>query len=392
VNWYLVASVYPMESYPEQPASIMANSPWSGHYAPRLALWGYAHYGQFSEIGWQYLNGACGKLSEGGTFVTLKSPGKDYSVILETKGARTNQTVTFNVSGGLSGGDLCVWRSTAAEQFVKQPGISPKNGTFTIALEPNAVYSISTTTGQQKGSFDNIPAETKFPFPYYETFDEYTKPAQFGWLPHYTADIASAFELADRPDKTGKCLRAVLDKKPQSWAPEWLAYTIIGDRDWTDYEISADINLENGGAAGVMGRLSNVGTGYGCVARGYYLRLSADGTCALFLSGQSGARGAGAQPAEGTQLANGKAANIAANQWHNLKLQMAGANLKGFVDGVEILSATNSASAKGMAGLCAGENPNARSAADFDNLLINAVGAPTPKPTVFAASQTPMYK
>jgi galactosylceramidase len=104
VNWYLVASVYPMEPYPEQPAAMIANSPWSGHYATRPTLWGYAHYGQFSKVGWQYLNGACGKLAGGGTFVTLKSPGKDYSVIIETRNAQTDQNVTFNISGGLSTG------------------------------------------------------------------------------------------------------------------------------------------------------------------------------------------------------------------------------------------------------------------------------------------------
>ena len=42
VNWYLVGSVYPMEPYPEQPAAMIANEPWSGHYYTRPALWGYA--------------------------------------------------------------------------------------------------------------------------------------------------------------------------------------------------------------------------------------------------------------------------------------------------------------------------------------------------------------
>ena len=78
-----------MESYSEDPAAMIANSPWSGNYRTREVLWGYAHYGQFSKIGWTYLNGACGKLNDGGTFVTLKSPGKDYSVIIETKNAKT---------------------------------------------------------------------------------------------------------------------------------------------------------------------------------------------------------------------------------------------------------------------------------------------------------------
>jgi galactosylceramidase len=405
VNWYLVGSVYPMESYSADPPAMIANSPWSGNYHTREVLWGYAHYGQFSKIGWTYLNGACGKLADGGSFVTLKSPGKDYSVIFETKGAKSMQNVTFNVSGGLSDGKLCVWRSNAKEQFVQRPGIEPGNGSFTIALEPDSLYSISTTTGQQKGSFDNIPAETKFPFPYYETFDEYSNPGQFGYLPHYTADIASVFEIADRPDKMGKCLRQVVSQTPQSWAPEWTPYTIIGDDQWQDYEVSADIYLDGGGWAGVMGRVNNVGDGYGCAPKGYYLRLAADGAytlvaingkagpvdlgdkehqAALLAAGNSGERGE-------KQMTAGIIKNFAANQWHNVKLQFSGATITGFVDGAQVLSTTNSAFSHGMAGFVTGDFKT-RNTACFDNLMINAVGAATPPPAVFSRYQTPIYK
>jgi galactosylceramidase len=388
VNWYLVASVYPMEPYPEQPAAMIANSPWSGHYATRPALWGYAHYGQFSKVGWQYLNGACGKLAGGGTFVTLKSPGKDYSVIIETSNAQTDQNVTFKISGGLSTGKLCVWRSSAAEQFVQQANLTPRNGTFTITLEPESVYSISTTTGQKKGTFDHIPPERSFPFPYFDTFDEYTQPQQFGWLPHYTADISGVFELSRRPDNAGICLRQVLDKKAQCWAPEWMPYTIIGDRDWTDYEVSADICLDQSGWAGVMGRVNNVGYGYGCVPKGYYLRLAAAGACSLYASTASG----GKNNDEGTMIATARVSNIVPNQWHNLKLQFSGSSIAGFVDGVQTFAAVDTLFAKGMAGLITGNDPNTRNTALFDNLLINRAGAPTPKPTIFAYRQTPIYK
>ena len=390
VNWYLVGSVYPLESYSEEPAVMIANSPWSGHYHTREVLWGYAHYGQFSKVGWQYLNGACGKLAGGGTFVTLKSPGKDYSVILETKGAKSVQNVTFNVSGGLSAGKLCVWRSDAQEQFVQQPSIELivkhlGSGTFTLALEPDAIYSLSTTTGQRKGSFAHIPAGEKFPFPYYETFDEYAAPGQWGFLPHYTADIAGIFEIADRPDKTGKCLRQVVSQKPQSWAPEWMPYTIIGDEHWQDYEVSADVLLDGGGWAGVMGRVNNVGTGYGCTPKGYYLRLTADGHCALYATTQA------KNETDGNQLAAGMVSHVAGNQWHNVKLQFSGPILSGFVDGARVLSVTNNLYSRGMAGLVTGDSKT-RNTACFDNLLINAVGAATPKPTKFAREQLPIYK
>ena len=33
-----------------------------------------------------------------------------------------------------------------------------------------------------------------------------------------------------------------------------------------------------------MGRVNNVGGGYGCVPKGYYLRLAADGICSMCAS------------------------------------------------------------------------------------------------------------
>ena len=384
VNWYLVGSIYPVEPYPVEPAAMIANSPWSGEYHTREVLWGYAHYGQFSKVGWQYLNGACGKLSGGGTFVTLKSPGKDYSVILETKDAAAVQNITFNISGGLSTGRLCVWRSDATAQFAQLESIKPRNGSFTITLETNAIYSISTTTGQQKGAFANVPVAKAFPFPYEETFDEYVRPERWGYLPHYTADIAGVFEIAPRPDSSGQCLRQVVGEQPQSWAPEWMPYTILGDEHWHDYEVSADIYLENDGWVGVMGRINNVGSGYGTVPKGYYLRLSRTGDCALYATSQA------KDETDGTLLAGGIVPNITDHQWHNLKLEFIGNTITGFVDGTRILSVTNNLYSAGMAGLLT-QGGRTRGTASFDNLIINAPGAATTKPTVFSRHQLPIY-
>ncbi len=386
VNWYLVASVYPVESYPEQPSAMIANSPWSGHYATRPNLWGYAHYGQFVKVGWHYLNDACGNLSGGGTFVTFKSPETDYSIIAQTKDAKAPQTLTFNISNGLSTGKLCVWRSNAAEQFVRQPDITPADGTFTITLDPQCIYSISTTTGQQKGTFPDVPAAKPFPLPYYETFDHYADAKSFGYLPHYTADIVGIFEIADRPDSKGKCMRQVIDKRAQSWAPEWMPYTILGDQDWKDYEVSADILLESGGSAGVMGRVNNVGTGYGTVPKAYYFRVSSDGTVALFAAKQGNNAGAG------TQLATAKADNFAPDQWHNVKLRFSGTTLTAFVDDTQMLTLQDTLYTKGMAGFVVGDAPTTRITALFDNLLVTPLDGTKPKPTDFPQDKNPLYR
>lgn len=385
VNWYLVASTYDIEPFPEEPAIMVAREPWSGNYYTREVLWGYAHYGQFCKVGWQYLNGACGKLKSGGTYVTLKSPGADYSIIVETKNAEVSQKITFKVSGGLSSGKLCVWRSNVLEQFVKLDNIIPVNGEFDITLDPQSIYSFSTTTGQQKGVFANIPESKSFPFPYYETFEGYKDAKAFGYLPHYTADIAGVFEIAKRPDNKGNCLRQVVEAGSQSWAPEWMPYTILGDRNWKDYEVSSDVYLNNEGWAGVMGRVSATGAGYGCKPDGYYLRLSADGTCSLYVS-------KGKEKIEmGTLLATGKASDIAASQWHTLSLSFSGSTIKGFVDKIQILTAIDTTFSKGMTGLVAGSNNKTKNIALFDNLMIKPINAAAPNSSIISNKVHPMY-
>jgi len=406
VNWYDVAGVYPVEPYSENPAMLLARSPWSGHYEVREALWGYAHYGQFTEVGWQYLNGGCGDLAGGGTFVTLKSPGEDYSIILETRNAKASQQVCFQIVGGLSRRPLCLWRSNAREQFIQQSDLKPTNGEFAITLEPESIYSISTTTGQQKGAFPNIPHPQSFPFPYHETFESYSEPKAYGYLPRYTADIAGAFEIVTRPDQAGHCLRQVVPAPTISWAPDWQPYTILGDDQWTDYEVSADICLGAGDSAAVMGRINHVGSGWGFIPKGYFLQLGDDGLCRLVvirgneekkkLSGdaeQQALLKAQSDDGEGGEKVLGVARipNCSTNQWHNLKLRFEGATITGLVDGKDILTATNQLYSKGMVGLLAGGGKEKLSTPYFDNLLISAVKASLPPPSRAAPGQVPIY-
>ncbi|WP_457271586.1 hypothetical protein [Pedobacter sp. UYEF25] len=407
ISWYLVGAVYPTEPYAETPAALIANSPWSGFYKTREVLWGYAHYGQFAKVGWSYLNGGYGMLANGGSFVTLKSPGNDYSIVIETKDAKVPQQIRFSQSGGLSAKDLCVWESNSEEQFVQRADIKPVNGEFTFTVQPGTIYSLSTTRGQQKGSFDNIPESKPFPFPYYETFEKYSNLKNWGYLPHYTADIYGAFELVERPDKKGKCLRQVVPERPISWAPAWQPYTILGDGDWKDYEISADVYLNQGDTAAVMGRIVDVGSGYGTIPKGYFLQLGSDGQCRLVVSRgkrekkklvgdaeQQELIKAGEDYSEGGEKVLGIAriANVSPNTWHNLKLRFNGSTITALVDGKSILTVTDTLYSHGMAGLLALGGKTKLGMPYFDNLLVNAPEAKLPTPTVFSKNIKSMYQ
>ena len=56
------------------------------------------------------------------------------------------------------------------QSFIRQKNLVIKNNTVTLHVEKGAVYSLTTTSGQQKGTSD-IPIINSFPFPYSEDFE-----------------------------------------------------------------------------------------------------------------------------------------------------------------------------------------------------------------------------
>ncbi len=317
IYWYLITSFYPVETLYDVTMAVASN-PWSGSYTINDALWGYAHMTQFTQPGWQFSDNASGVLTGGGDYVTLLSPDKtDFSIVADTSGATAAQDVTFTLAGALAPTSVNVWRSDAATQFQEQAAIPVSGGSFTISMEQNAIYSITTTTGQTKGTAPTPPAKSAFPFPYYENYDHYGDFLSAGFRPYYHADIAGTFELAERPDGTGQCLHQVVGVPAQSWAPEPSGpYTIVGDGTWTDYEVSVDTSIETTGWASLMGRITGVGTGYGTGFKAYYLTLDPTGAWGFYA-------GTGADANNlvetSTSLASGQV-TLAAGAWHNLKL------------------------------------------------------------------------
>ncbi|GAA2140669.1 hypothetical protein [Glycomyces algeriensis] len=402
VLWYDIAGVYPVEPYPEEPAMVVAREPWSGHYAVREALWGYAHYGQFTELGWTYLHDASTVLEGGGTVVALRSETGDFSLIAETKDATGPQRLRLRIGDGLANTPITVWRSTAEEQFVHIGVIAPVDGEFEVEFAPDAVYSLSTTTGQRKGGFDDVPESRPFPFPYRDTFDGYGDAAARGFLPRYTADIAGAFELAPDPDGQGTLLRQAVPQAPHSWSPDWLPYTVIGDEAWDDYEVGVRVRLEAGETAAVMGRVNHVGTGYGFVPKCYLFELNADGTFRLLsvngkedkaeLVGdaeqQAIIAAANDRDPGGTRVLAAASITAPAGQWRHLTLRFEGGRITGLVDGEPVLTADDATHARGMAGLLAGAD-NAYSTASFADLVVKATGTADPEPFTDAAA--PLY-
>ena len=54
--------------------------------------------------------------------------------------------------------------------FVHSQDITPANGSFSLTLQPGYVYSLTTTTGQGKGTATS-PAQGSLSLPYSDNFD-----------------------------------------------------------------------------------------------------------------------------------------------------------------------------------------------------------------------------
>ena len=322
VSWSLITSYQDFLPAPKS-GPMRAATPWSGHYEVQPPVWILAHFTQFTQPGWQYLDSACKYFAnesqevpkEGMSVTALKSPDtSDYTILIETMDAKEGQSVTFRVTGGLSTSDLAVWRSRfGQEAFLRLDDMVPRDGEFTIRLEPNAMYSLTTTRGQQKGRFATaIPADRPFPFPYRDDFQS----TPIGRTPRYLSDQHGTFEVAARPDGKGKCLAQTVTQQGICWRPFDYPATIVGDIGWKDYRVSIDYFLPGEGSAKLWGRVQGFAWGRRPYT-GYGIEVDHSGNWTLRASEKT--------------LVSGKAA-AGSGAWRHLSLSMKGEQLSASLD------------------------------------------------------------
>lgn len=338
-TWSLITSYYDILPLPGS-GLMRAVEPWSGHFEIQPAVWAAAHTTQFVDPGWSYIDGACGHLEPFGSYVTMLSPsGEDFSIVVETMDSPyitigVPQEVVFRLGDGFPEKPVYVWKSSAQEQFVKVATIQPKDRVFRYKFDSEAIYTLSTTTGQQKGGAGlRNPVSAQLALPYEDTFD--TRPEHA--LPRHFIDQSGVFEVVPRPDGKGSCLRQVVPSKGIEWHyhgnPE--PYTVIGDERWTDYEVQVDVLLDGPGAAAVYGRVTNVGTKDEPPAA-YWLRIDAKGNWELKKKSDT--------------LQSGHT-TIATDQWQKLGIRVSGNKIAALLNGTEVGQARDDSYSHGLAGI-----------------------------------------
>jgi glycosyl hydrolase family 59/F5/8 type C domain-containing protein/glycosyl hydrolase family 59 (putative galactocerebrosidase) len=343
INWAPVAAFY--GTFPAAGTGlILADQPWSGSYALGNGVWVDAHTTQFTDPGWGYLDGASGYLPGGSSYVSLRAPERgDVSVVVETVDATAPETAEFAVTGGLSTGPLYLWSTDLttddpAQHFVPL-GPVPRNpdGSVTVTFEPGHVYTLSTTTGQGKGT--DAPAaarDQQLPVPYQETFEQ----AGDDRLAPYFSDVAGAFETAPcAAGRAGTCYRQVVGTAPIAWHSHVQPpTTVVGDpRWWGDYEVSTRFLLEEPGYVELLGRVE----AQPHRVAGYHLVITDAAGWRLYTEDIAGTQ---------TTLAQG-AVPIGVGSWHQAALRFTGRTVAVVVDGRQVGSVSNYQHLTGQVGL-----------------------------------------
>ena len=364
INWPIVASIYPGLPYSTD-GLILANQPWSGWYSVGKQVWVTAQTTQFTAPGWTYIDSASGYLGgsgNNGSYVTLKSPdGSDWSSIIETTQASAAQTVTYNVTGGLSTGTVHVWAtnvnsSDPSTWFVHSTDITPSNGSFSLTLQPGYVYSLTTTTGQGKGTAAS-PGQGTLSLPYADNFDSDTA----GQQPPYLSQMQGAFEVEPcAGGRSGQCVQQQAPVQPIEWDSNASPFTIGGYPGWSNYTVSADALIEQAGAVKLMGRTGSQVGYYPPATSGYYLQLANTGAWSIVRSNSSG---------QLTTLASGSASAPGLNTWQHLALTFNGASISAAINGLTVGTVTDSTYSTGMTGF----GTSGYQTDQFDNLSVASV-------------------
>jgi len=351
--WSPITSYYDNLAAPNS-GLMYANTPWSGHYDVQSTIWVTAHTTQFAQPGWQYLQSASGLMPHHGSYVSLRSPDKkNWSIVLETIDATAAQTVSFRLAGGLVAPEVHIWETNGSRMFELVATIKPVDGSFTYTFDPDSLYSLTTTTGQGKGSAQPPPAAA-FPLPYADDFEN----TPLTHTPRYLADQDGAFEVRPCVGHSGQCLEQVISTLPVPWSPVPLPFTLTGDSAWADYTVAADVRLLTDAPAALMGRIDSADVfkdSHALWPSAYVLQLKPDGVWEL----------SSAQYKKPTvSLASGST-SLDPSQWHRLELRFHATTVTAVLDGRPLASVEDSTHTHGMFALGSGWNH-----VQFDNLTV----------------------
>lgn len=248
------------------------------------------------------------------------------------------------------------------------PGLGSGKCCFAALLEPNCIYSFSTTSAATKGvpdlkirqvhavqgagsgcgTFDAPITAVNFPFPYHTDFS----PARvrFDDFPEFLSDVQGIFRI--RPDPFGDAAQVLqqLLTAPRNSALGGFCQapmSLLGAKNWSDFTTTVQARTNASDPGATVAIYARVGHGYTFGGAGGYVFEVAPATGAWSL--RTGAE-------HTAILGNGTLRRPAAGQWVELGLTVVANRMAATFGGVLMVSATDpkNSYASGFAGLGGG--------------------------------------
>ncbi|KAM4779496.1 galactocerebrosidase isoform 1-T1 [Cyanocitta cristata] len=342
IAWNLVASYY--EQLPFGRCGLMtAQEPWSGHYKVESPIWITAHTTQFTQPGWSYLQ-VDGHLEGGGSFVALTDGLGNLTIIIETMSHNHSkcirpplpnfsvipQRATFYLRGSFYMVEtLQVWHSRLdfesgkSSLFQQLNPVKVWRGRFSLALNVDEVYTLTTLNTGRKCSYPEPPPPQPFPSSYKDDFNIRNPP--FSEAPNF-ADQTGVFEYfvnASDPGDHVFTLRQVVVQRPITWVSDAdQTISVIGNFKWVNLTVTCDIYIEKPRDGGVFiaGRVDNGGI-YVRRTKGVFFWVFADGTYRV------------TGDLAGEEILMKGLSGVRDNAWHTLTLNIQGNSASGLLNG-----------------------------------------------------------
>lgn len=266
--------------------------------------------------------------------------------------AKEGQTVVFRLHGDFANRPLTVWESSFKRSLLeKQPQkISLKDGKIRLTLRPNAIYTLTTTDGQQKGkSVNTIPVNIRFPAFYADNFNE---DALFQQAPYFM-DYHGAFEVVQDKHSDNRYLKQCATRPGHYWLFDNQPYprTLFGDLTMKDVSLDLDFCLPAAGTVRLESRLHHFK--YDEEMKGYAFEITQDGVWRFLKTGDH------------KEILKQGTIDHLGKKWHSIAFNSVGNRFTVIIDTKIIVEATDDGFSSGLISLSSGWNE-----AYYDNVQV----------------------
>eukprot|EP00035_Acanthoeca_spectabilis_P006310 m.123008 g.123008 ORF g.123008 m.123008 type:complete len:805 (+) comp13444_c0_seq1:111-2525(+) len=347
IVWNLIMARYPQLRW-DYTALISATDPLNGHYDVMPGLWAAAHTTQFTMPGWRLLKHGMGSgwLKGGGTYVGYSGPNGELTIVVEKMNANESncqrgsrspdelgvtvpELATFVLTGDTAGiTSLSLWQSHfgtdefSTTLFERQQDVAVTNGTVTIQILPNWVYTLSSVVGSRGNS--TPPPLGQFPASYADDFENCNTSS----MPKFIAPMSGAFECVPASGRRGMAVRQMSPGMAICDRGDVTPYAIIGDGFRTTYNITVDVLIPTASGGGFVGGRAKGPVGSNTGMDGVFLVLNTT-HWRVALKVVDAIHPSAA-------IASGALTNTRAGQWQTVNLIVCGEQAHGSVNGVPL--------------------------------------------------------